>query len=250
MIKRIVILVLLSSLIIGCGAFNSVDRAASPLPVVESASKGKAKAKPLTVASPKRQKALPKVPLVVTPEVKKEMNSYLSKNRASIELAMKNREPHLDLMREIFRDEGVPEELINVALLESKFDPTAKSPAGAKGMWQFMKGTAKLYGLEVGMFEDQRKDPVLSTVAAARHLKDLYGQFRDWYLALAAYNAGPASITRAMRNAGAEDFWALARSKSLKSETAQFVPKFIASAIILNNPSDYGFEDEAPVVLG
>jgi len=246
--KRILILVLICPLLVGCGAFNMTE--VTPPAVAPAVKTSKTPLKRISATAPKKAKLLPKVPLVLTPEVKKEMNAYLSKNRACIELAMRNREEHLDTMREIFRDEGVPEELINVALLESKFDPTAKSPAGAKGMWQFMKGTAKIYGLEVGMFEDQRKDPVLSTLAAARHLKDLYGQFRDWYLALAAYNAGPASIDKAMKRARAEDFWQLVRTNSLNSETAAFVPKFIASAIILNNPSDYGFGDEVPIGLG
>lgn len=186
---------------------------------------------------------LPIVPLNITPEVRKEIARYTTRNRGCITNSLNNRKPHHDLMKEIFRDEGVPEELINVALLESQFNPRAKSPAGAKGMWQFMSGTGRLYGLTVKGNKDERTDPILSTIAAAKHLRDLYNEFNDWHLALAAYNAGPARVSKALEKSGADSFWELARSGALPQETLNFVPKFIASTIIMQQPKSFGFAD-------
>lgn len=186
---------------------------------------------------------LPVVPLNITPEVRKEIARYTTRNRGCITNSINNRKQHHDLMKEIFRDEGIPEELINVALLESQFNPRAKSPAGAKGMWQFMSGTGRLYGLTVSGKKDERTDPILSTIAAAKHLRDLYKEFNDWHLALAAYNAGPARVSRALEKSGADTFWELARSGALPQETLNFVPKFIASTIIMQRPQSFGFAD-------
>lgn len=183
--------------------------------------------------------ALPVVPLNITPEVRKQIAWFTSSNRKSIERALDN--PYNELMREVFRDEGVPEELINVALLESQFNPQARSPMGAKGIWQFMPSTGRLYGLHVGPSKDERTDPILSTIAAAKHLKDLYAKFGDWHLALAGYNAGPYRVSRAMKSTNADDFWELSRSGAIPRETSNFVPKFIASTIILQHPEKFGF---------
>lgn len=139
------------------------------------------------------------------------------------------------MLVEVFRDEGIPPELINVALIESGFKPDARSYAGAVGIWQFMKATARRYGLVVTRKEDQRRDPILATVAAARHLRDLYTQYEDWYLALAAYNAGSGSVDRAMLRARSSDFWELCRKKKLRVQTARYVPKIVAATIIVNH---------------
>ena len=186
---------------------------------------------------------LPIVPLNITPEVRKAIALYTTRNRGCIVNSLNNRKPHLDLMREIFRNEGVPEELINVALLESQFNPKAKSSMGAKGMWQFIAGTGRIYGLKVSKKNDERTDPILSTIAAAKHLRDLYNEFHDWHLALAAYNAGPARVSKAMERSGADSFWELAKSNALPQETLNFVPRFIASAIIMQQPGSFGFAD-------
>ena len=102
-------------------------------------------------------------------------------------------------------------------------------------MWQFMKSTARLYGLKVGLFVDERQDPILSTIAAARLLRDLYDQYQDWHLALAAYNAGTGAIDRALARVRDRDFWTLARSGRLNRQTAEFVPKFIAASLLMNS---------------
>jgi membrane-bound lytic murein transglycosylase D len=131
-----------------------------------------------------------------------------------------------------------------VAQAESAFIPRALSRAKAKGMWQFIPSRGKEYGLRQTWWIDERSDPEKSTRAAARHLKDLYEEFGDWYLAMAAYNAGPARITRAMQKTGADSFWELADKKALPKETINYVPNILALAIIGKNPEKYGFEVE------
>lgn len=178
-----------------------------------------------------RVAVLPAPVIARTPEVDKEI-AFLQ-NGKFLSSALERRSTHHAALSEILRDEGVPQELLNLAIVESGFRTDARSPAGAVGLWQLMKGTAKNYGLKVGLFKDDRKDPILSTLAAARHLKDLYRAYNDWYLALAAYNAGSAKIDRAMTRSGAGNFWELARSGQLRHETVRFVPRFIATTLLV-----------------
>jgi hypothetical protein len=178
---------------------------------------------------------LPRLDLTITPEVQKELNHFRNKDSAFIKKSLKRLGEYEPVLRQIFSDEGVPPELINVALIESGFNPKARSYAGAVGMWQFMRPTGKIYGLESGIFGDQRKDPVLSSIAAARHLRDLYISFKDWNLALAAYNAGSGRVDRATRRVGSENFWTLCRERALPLQTRRYVPKIIAAAIITKN---------------
>jgi len=139
---------------------------------------------------------------------------------------------HREQMVNILKREGIPSEMLNLAVIESGFRADARSPAGAVGMWQFVKSTARVYGLVVNLFEDQRLDPILSTVAAARHLRDLYNAYQDWYLALAAYNGGTAAVDRAIMKAGTRDFWSIARGGFLREETRNFVARFIAASLV------------------
>lgn len=126
------------------------------------------------------------------------------------------------MMVESFQAEGVPLELLAVGWVESRFNPAALSPKGARGAWQFMPETARRYGLQVGNTRDDRTDLTLSTRAAARHLADLHRQFGDWPLALAAYNAGAERVADAVARARTRDFWQLRRW--LPSETREYVP--------------------------
>ncbi|MBX7136670.1 MAG: lytic transglycosylase domain-containing protein [Oligoflexia bacterium] len=173
---------------------------------------------------------LPAPRLEMTPEVKREL---VNMDRGQLVPASLERgADHLPIMQEILLDEGIPVELANLALIESGFNSEARSHAGAVGLWQLMAPTAKLYGLKVNLFEDQRKDPILSTLAAARHLRDLYQNYNDWNLVLAAYNAGSGTLNRAISTSGSSDYWALARTGRLNTETARFVPRFIASCLL------------------
>jgi membrane-bound lytic murein transglycosylase D len=149
----------------------------------------------------------------------------------------------------VLKEEGVPLDLIYVAQAESAFVPRALSRAKAKGMWQFISSRGKEYGLRQTWWIDERSDPEKSTRAAARHLKDLYGEFGDWYLAMAAYNAGPARVQRALDRTGADNFWTLADKRALPRETMNYVPTILALAIIGKNPTKYGFdfEPESPL---
>ena len=151
--------------------------------------------------------------------------------------------PHVE---RIFSEFNLPNDLVFLSLVESGFNPHAYSRARATGPWQFMKGTAKLYGLRVDRYVDERRDPIKSTVAAARYLRDLYDLFGTWPLAMAAYNAGEGKVMRALRKARAEDYWEIARTKHIRRETKEYVPRFMAAAIIAKNPVQYGFSDESP----
>jgi membrane-bound lytic murein transglycosylase D len=149
---------------------------------------------------------------------------------------------YLAMMRETLRGHGLPEELVWVAMIESGFNPLAKSRAGAKGLWQFMPGTARRYGLRVDQWVDERVDPERSTLAAAGYLRDLYALFGSWPLAWAGYNAGEMTVSRAIRKAGSHDFWALASTNHLRRETKDFVPQIEAATLLAREPERYGFE--------
>ena len=124
----------------------------------------------------------------------------------------------------LLQEHGLPPNLTSVVAVESAFNPLALSPKGARGLWQLMPGTARRYGLKVEPHEDERTNPLKSTNAAAAYIKDLYTQFRDWPLVLAAYNAGEDRVARAMARTGARDFWTLRRHSALPQETLQYVP--------------------------
>jgi len=191
-----------------------------------------------TVLKGRKLSMLPSPKIELTPEVRRELQVYTHQNSTFIASALNRGEEYLPMVRQIFADEGVPPQLLNLAIIESGFRPDAKSPAGAAGIWQFMKSTARLYGLKVTPYEDQRHDPILSSIAAARHLRDLYLSYNDWLLALAAYNAGSGSIDRALMRTGAEDFWTLSRkakNTKLRRETLRYVPRFVAITWAIEN---------------
>ncbi len=142
----------------------------------------------------------------------------------------------------ILQERGVPMEFFYLAMIESGLSNSAKSHARATGTWQFMSGTAKLYGLKINHWVDERRDPVKSTVAAANLLKDLYAELGDWYLAMAAYNAGPGKVKKAMRRTGKDDFWELCDTPELASETKDYVPKVLAAVLLAADPKGYGFD--------
>lgn len=148
------------------------------------------------------------------------------------------------LFSEALRREGLPQDLVYLAAAESGFNPFALSRAGAKGIWQLMLGRAVEYGLKKDRWVDEREDPVKSTDAAVRHLKDLYHEFGDWYLAMAAYNCGPVNVQKAIEKTGYADFWMLRQLHALPVDTENYVPIIIATALIAKDPQAYGFNVE------
>jgi len=146
--------------------------------------------------------------------------------------------PHI---REVFAAEGIPQDLAYVALVESAFKPTAYSRARAKGVWQFISATGKRYGLQQDWWVDERSDPEKATRAAAAYLKELYGMFGDWNLALAGYNAGERKVQRGIDRYGTSDFWKLRNTRAFRRETKNYVPLIHAAILIAKAPEKYGF---------
>ncbi len=161
--------------------------------------------------------------------------------RAVVERWLTRSGRFLPMALDIFRQKGLPDELVFTAMIESGFDPVAVSHAGAKGLWQFMAPTARQYGLRVDRWLDERLDPEKATVAAANYLTDLYKTFGSWELVQAAYNAGEMKVLRAIQGTGTRDFWSLADSRFLRDETKNFVPAIHAVTIIGQEPEQYGF---------
>lgn len=146
------------------------------------------------------------------------------------------------MIRRKLREAGLPQDLIYLSLIESGMSPNAYSRAHAVGLWQFISGTGRRYGLEISYWLDERRDPEKATDAAVAHLKDLYEEFGSWYLAAAAYNGGPNRVRRGLRQVPGGTFWDLADRRLLRRETRDYVPKIIAAAMIGHDPERYGFE--------
>jgi peptidoglycan lytic transglycosylase D len=151
---------------------------------------------------------------------------------------------YMPMIHRIFGEEGIPKDLAQIALIESSFLPHARSPVAAHGIWQFMPRTGRAYGLTANSAVDERSDPEKATRAAARYLSYLHELFDDWYLAMAAYNAGEGKILRSMQRTGARDFWELAASGAIRPQTQNYVPAVIAATLIARNPVHYGFDVE------
>lgn len=171
------------------------------------------------------------------------VNLYQTKLKDWFQRALDRGAPYAPEMKTIFRDEGVPPSLVYLAIVESAFNPNAVSRARAVGMWQFIAGTARRYGLKVDFWEDQRRDPEIAARASARYLKDLYGMFHDWQLALAAYNGGEGKIQRYLQRTPDGDFWSMRKTRYLRRQTKEYVPAILAAILLASNPQAYGFTD-------
>jgi len=167
-----------------------------------------------------------------------------------IEQGMRRGTKYLPMIQNVFRAEGLPLDLAYVPLVESAFKPNALSRVKAKGVWQFMTGTAIENGLRRDWYIDERSDPEKATVAAAKYLRTLSKIFDgDWHLALASYNGGPGRLQRAIKSTRLDSFWKLAeKPKALPRETREYVPMILAAIVIARNPAQYGFEFEAEPV--
>jgi membrane-bound lytic murein transglycosylase D len=182
------------------------------------------------------------LPLVMTDQVAGFINYFSGRGRGTISNGLARSGRYEDMIRRVLSEEGVPQELIYLAQAESGFHPLAVSRAGARGMWQFMGSRAKGYGLERSWWVDDRQDPEKATRAAAHHLHDLYNQFGDWYLAMAAYNSGPGTVQSAVKRTGYADFWELYNRNVLPKETRNYVPIIVAVTIMAKNPAQYGLD--------
>jgi membrane-bound lytic murein transglycosylase D len=187
------------------------------------------------------------VPIPLNQRVLAYIEMFQGRLHDFIEEGMKRGSKYLPMIQNVFRAEGLPLDLAYVPLVESAFKPNALSRVSAKGVWQFMAGTAAENGLRRDWYIDERSDPEKATVAAAKYLKTLAKLFDgDWHLALASYNGGPGRLQRAMSKSGKDDFWALAeKPKILPRETREYVPMILAAIVIARNPAQYGFDFEA-----
>jgi membrane-bound lytic murein transglycosylase D len=176
-------------------------------------------------------------PVVVNDQVKTMIRYYQKHKRVAVAQAFVRARRYIGMMRAVFREAGLPEELVNLAFVESDVNPRATSHANAAGIWQFIPATAERYGMRTNAWLDERRDPEKSTRAAAGYLKYLYARFRSWPLALAAYNAGEATVQDAIKRQRTRDFWRL----RLPAETRRFVPAFMAMTVIARDPKRYGF---------
>jgi membrane-bound lytic murein transglycosylase D len=182
------------------------------------------------------------LPLMVNDVVLGYINYFSSKGRRTIEYGFERAGKYQPMIAKILAEEGVPQELIHLAQAESGFLPRAVSRAAAEGMWQFVKFRGNQYGLMQTPYSDDRLDPEKATRAAAHHLHDLYNEFHDWYLAIAAYNCGPGAIERAVERTGYADYWELRARHAIPNETANYVPIILAMTIMEKNASEYGLD--------
>ena len=191
------------------------------------------------------------IPMVVNSQVASFLKAFQTIRHESIQRALDRSQEFIEIFKEIFRKNGIPDDLAYLPLIESGFRVDAVSRARAKGSWQFMAATARLFGLRVDWQVDERLDPFKAADAAARFMKNLYEKYNDWYLVLACYNGGPRRVKKAMRMLQTADFFEINQSRHIRRETRNYVPAFLASLIIARSPQEYGFAtNPGDVVFG
>ena len=185
------------------------------------------------------------LPLTVNDEVLSFLNFFQTpRGKAIVETGLRRSGRYRDMISRVLREEGVPQDLIYLAQAESAFQPLALSRAGARGIWQFVPWRGNEYGLKRSWWVDERQDPEKATRAAAQHLRDLYGLFGDWYLAMAAYNCGPGNVQKGVERTGYADFWELYRRNVLPRETKNYVPIILALTLIAKDAAHYGVQTD------
>lgn len=184
-------------------------------------------------------------PVVINKQVEMYLKLFQTSHRRSFENWLTRSGKYVPFMEHELQKAGLPKDLAYLSMIESGYSQRAYSRARAVGLWQFMQATGRQYGLKVDSYIDQRVDPEKSTVAAIDYLNDLYQEFGDWHLAVAAYNAGPGKIRNGLRRYNVDNFWDLAQHRYLHLETKRYVPKLIAAIMIAREPQKYGFSNIA-----
>ncbi len=184
------------------------------------------------------------IPVVIDPSVQRHIHFFNTSIRSRFEQWLVRFNRYRPLVEDILVEFNLPTDLMHLSLVESGFNPHAYSRSRATGPWQFMKRTGKHYGLRIDRYVDERRDPIKSTVAAARYLRDLYDLFGTWPLAMAAYNAGEGRVMRALHKAKAETFSDISKTRLIRRETKQYVPRIMAATVIARNSDEYGFSQE------
>jgi membrane-bound lytic murein transglycosylase D len=182
-------------------------------------------------------------PIVINNQVQAYLELFQNQQKKSFAIWLSRSGKYLPMMQKELKDAGLPEDLAYLAMIESGYNQKAYSKANASGLWQFIPGTGSQYNLRINKYIDERREAMKSTKAAVRFLSNLYDEFGDWHLAVAAYNAGPGKISKGLERYNVTDFWSLAENDYLAMETKRYVPKLIASIIIAKNPEKYGFKD-------
>jgi membrane-bound lytic murein transglycosylase D len=241
----------------GCATRPALQIAPAPLPSIDAIEVRQALEKAVADIATEAKVEPPKVDVeaaasIPIPEhqaIRGAVALLTSELRADIQQSLVRSAQYKNLIDRVLDEYKLPKALAYLPVIESAYLPTLTSRAGAHGIWQFMPETAREYGLRVDWWVDERADPDRSTRAAAAYLKDLYRDFHDWPLALAAYNAGPNRIHRALDRTGTTTFWSLMEMSAVPRETRGYVPTFFAAIIIAGDPASYGFRLGDPVDL-
>jgi len=183
------------------------------------------------------------IPIEINPQVIYFIRYFQTRGRRHFEKWLERSKFYIPYIRSVLKENNMPEDLVFVSMIESGFSPRAYSSAGAVGPWQFMKRTGTHYGLKINWWLDERRNLEKSTLSAIKYFKFLHEKFNDWYLAIAAYNAGEGKIARAIQMYNSKNYWDLCKYRYIRSETKNYVPKMIAAALIVKNLKEYGFAD-------
>ncbi len=204
---------------------------------------------PVMQAAPTKSKPVIEVEYLMEtkedhPKVKKWIEYYSVKDRKRFQRFLNRGAKYKQVIQDLLVTNGLPPDLYYLGILESGYVTKAVSHAGAVGPWQFMGPTGRQYGLKINNYVDERQDPIRSTMAAIRYLKELYRLKKTWYLALASYNAGPGRVRRAMRRGGVRNYWTLTRRRLLPYDTREYIPQFLAILTIGKNLEKFGFVEK------